>query len=673
MYRKTVLFVLFFVLALSFQSIIVNGEYMVTEQEVNLSGDPSLIGATNVNVNNLSSSVQDTVVARWNRDMEDNVREGVFYGPIHEVTEFQYNYNNPSIVSNSDTLDSIYVNEKYYYLIIGTYLHITEKMVMNGASRFWIDIPAKPEPILAPCINGQYYGGRQQEWAFSYIKIGCPKDSGDYIWSTQSIYGYSTGGHFYVLMNVPLFPSIDHGVNDSYPIRIIYYLAYTKAPSIYLTGERLGRPEEDLSYRYINSLENNTFQRLGGGYGGNTNDTRIWYDHFTIMHKKYIDITFVDIIDGDDEYSIQNQSGVNFTYLPWDVSFGYSFIFEEGIGEGGVFGTTHSLVPNATIAYSQVLNKSSVVNDSYISAYLPFISQEPMVLESVTFNIFNFAGGAVPEFNDSTQTDVVNWTTDEYMDFLLVSSFKKVDVSTVTTDLEIRITIKIKNFWNGTFLHYIQDSVRDLAPVIIANNDSGDLFSYNTNIQSGVSLTSGQWNQISLRGDGLAYTVRYFPVSMYVGTNVFYIKGYDNRSTTVVVDQESYWDLAMEEFGQIGVKDWKFGTNIGHVVKGMQYLFQNGIQKVWSALETVYGWIESGLTKLMKGIQTVVDGLKDIGRIIYSWIQSFIGFLTNVYNFVKERTVPILQILFLVLVGTLALYVIGIGGKITLAIGGETE
>jgi hypothetical protein len=388
---------------------------------------------------NLNNDTQDlrTTISEWQRDLNVNVMpNGTYWGSYFSPSKFANSYKptwyeNRALITPSYMIDpdpgSTWTHKDYYldyarysYCLVASHFNWSRQVLMNGASEWWVRLPVAPQSIEATYgITMAIFSGVSNNASDVYLMTDYRSNNTmirpaihemtpqDYI--IYQFRGAQSGDPLYSagLMHQPVSFLVGDGVigNDY----------------IYLKINSVLKPETDyiiaLAWRMPVLLSNDCLYTY---WAGDTNLSGRW------SHMMY------------SEFDLTCQSpGVYFQYdmvevgnktidLPLD--FGWSFIFTEGIGAGGLFGKKISFQSNATLILYPFFNTSRA-GYQHMSFLFPFISTQNLTVEpeihqaigspqgygpAFPHHVWGFGGAAIYEFDTNI------WYN--YTDFILFSS-----------------------------------------------------------------------------------------------------------------------------------------------------------------------------------------------------------------------------------------------------------
>lgn len=326
--------------------------------------DP-LFDEVNDPINILEADVADTVIQQWQDDLGDAMPNGTFYGPLFRTSEFEHNGEAAWFPTSDDKSEG-----QFTYLIFSAHFNLTPQQVMSGASEFWLRLPFAPDAVEAD---------------FGLTLAVFEGEDNSSLVTLPTTYEAPTSGRYQEIMAAR--PTIDGRIPDMMVQHSWWNMADNEAPTpgtsilgydpyyeahaaggrLYLKCDMLLRPGTDYvisaAFRWMPQVPLRTFWATAEYPTGNT----------SVLNTCLVDI------EGDVFTLLANRS------MSLGLDMDWSFVFTQGVGQGGLFGKTINVERGSHIQLFPYTNVS-LAGTQYPSFVLPFIGVDPVEVHPQIYN-----------------------------------------------------------------------------------------------------------------------------------------------------------------------------------------------------------------------------------------------------------------------------------------------
>ena len=354
---------------------------------VEFESDP-LFDEVNDPINIDNATVDDTVIGEWRRDLGDDMPNGTYYGPLFSPALFKHNLN-PTYARNESAGGQ---EGRFTYTMLSSQFNLNTQKIMAGASEWWVRIPVHPDSI-----DG-YFG----------IVLNIFKDVDNA--SSVQIYGnYTT---MMVMRDLRPRAVLSMGGNDYMPDYIIGYDMVSRdgmrivEDRIYLRVNAVLEPSIDyvlsILFRMKKDSDLKTYWITAESPAGRWTAIDIAE---MMIHKAVGPEIYTELLDHQ------------ITEIPLDLD--WSFVFVEGVGQGGLFGINIHIPANTTLSFYPTVIVDLQDLGQYLSFCFPFISDEsvnvtPQIYTATGFDDWTFENGD-PYFYPELDYEV-SLTEDAFID-----------------------------------------------------------------------------------------------------------------------------------------------------------------------------------------------------------------------------------------------------------------
>jgi len=507
-------------------------------------------------------------------------------------------------------------------------VNFSAKEIMNGASSFWVKVPMAYDDKLFNVTNFDepyYLPSTLQSFINDFLIYASDTvlvDSSIYL---RFDYIITPNTNYTFTFRVPFF------YWDVSLISSNGYYEPSITPKLLLTDEKVYEYDNS-NYAFLTS--NNSFDIYG-----TTN------------------MSSPDYADYD---------GVSSFALPPSISLGYSFIFSNGIGLGGLFGKSYP-VTNYTSVYTKstsfiMMTKITHNNTSgdYVSIMIPFYSITPIHLVRAFIEIWNPLHGKFASVSTSDSYTISN----NYSGFFLFTfPLTLTTYSPPNEGIPAVVVLAISNSLDSlgsiTFLH---TSNNNISSVNVLGDKSGfyanvslyndydfvwgltpttysDLDVYNYIYYDFIcyaETTGEKWAWIWHNATGGIQYDYVFRQKIYVPITIYTITNGDTGATVYRgIDGNAYKErltnlgLMNSDINDDGEEDWI--TTLAKSIK-------TGIMSIHNGLKKAYGYI-------MVGLQEIAKGLYRLGELVINSFMKFWGVLESIVAFIEDNVLNILELL----------------------------
>jgi len=513
------------------------------------------------------------------------------------------------------------------FLELGFTANFSAKEIMNGVSSFWVKIPVVYDAELFSRTLGAGINTLQDIQSF----IG-----GLLVHSPQTIV---VGSSIYVNFHYIVEPEKDYVFMFRLPlihwdVSEIPYEGYYNpeiAPRILITDEKVCK--NDSSYYGFLSTDTS-----GGGF-----------------YASYSTFDGVSLID-----------------LPSSISLGFSFVFTNGVGLGGLFGRSYPVLPyNCTIFPSPPLflantTKFSITTilshdntNAYPSIVIPFYSINSVYLVSAEIIIHDQSIADFSGSRNSTYSVRNNYSGMFILSFPNLLVFK----TTASEGLLVNIYLEVQNSIGSvgaiTFLHTRSDDILNQA-VSFWGADylywnyygfNGSWWQKNTPLDKldevkfiyydfvcYAEMKSGQWAWVWHNSTGGVQYDYVFRHKIYVPVTVYRIITSEGGEGVVYATTEgNIFDDYPDANTSTEIK-YDSGGDDSNWLISLAKGIKKGILGLWDGLKKVYGYI-------INGIHALGDALYKLGELVVNSLMKFWGVLESIVAFIEDNVLNILELL----------------------------
>lgn len=593
--------------------------------EVELRPDPSF---SNINVvNNLGEDTIDDIVStidQWRVDLGNDAPNGTYYGTLLRGSAFDHDRYRPYWLPKDDYA----ATGRFSYVMLSAHFNFSSQVLISGCSEWWMKVP-----VLATSI----------EWSEG-LKLAIWRDATDlelagfdtrlyysnYIHVRPSYNGYVPDD---ILVWVP--PNYQNHYGD--PLAEGNGDLHVVNNSVYVKCHAVLRPERDYIFSFYFRLPSaGTLKTL-------------WTTAESPAGRS-TRLAFAD-------YKISSNWGANHTYLhnmtdqeivDIGMDLDWSFIFTQGIGQGGMFGLSVEIENNTRINTYPFFN--TTVSDSldgtiHMSFMMPWISTDTF---NMTFRVSNMWDEGVSggydyphwEFEPDPPDPLAQtfeWSSDQqwdYRDFALFSTnwtldFDGIDYPFTENDrYNVGVTWVFHNAGNLTLLCYDveRQDVNWNQVTPFPNNTTTWPFArnsiYNGNDYSSYYLeygiyvssrgTHGEWAIRTQTTSGKMIYTHCFPSRIHLSKSEYHIRA--GGKSVDLSPTEQAWQDAKDLWAD------------GHKLRAIVSAIRATVLSVWEGYDTVKGWISDGLS-------SVWGAMKELGEWIYT---NLVSFFEKIVNFVDD-------------------------------------
>lgn len=504
---------------------------------------------------------------------------------------------------------------------VGFTANFSAKEIMNGASSFWVKIPVVFDDSL---FNLSTFYPHHMMTLQPFI-------NGFFVHSPQTIV---VGSSVYVNFHYIIQPETDYEFLFRFPIHywspslIPVYGNYdhTISPKVLLTDEKV-------------SVNDNSF------YSWLTTDKPLG-DYMTSP-------------------SYDDFDGVSITQLPSSVSLGFSFIFTNGIGIGGLFGRSYNIVPYSPLSYStgdntefKIVSRISHdgVSGRNVSIVIPFYSIDPVYLVRAEVFIYNSSHARFGMLH----TDAYNISNNYSGMFIFSFPSALTLLSPPSAGIPVAIYLYVRNSIGSvgsiTFLHSSNlnaSAIPDISgtslyfdDTLIFNYYAYDVFSWHLDKDT-VSLSrfmyydfvcysemkDGMWAWVWHNASGGVQYDYVFRQKIYVPITIYNVTNGDTGETVYVGTNGYLYDnwISVPEKEDSGDSDYDWIAKLSDGIK-------RGIEWLWNGMNKMSGYI-------IDGIQALGEALYKLGELVVTSLMKFWGILQSIVAFIEDNILNILELL----------------------------
>ena len=535
----------------------------------------------------------------WNKDFE-TIPQGIYLGQTIA----------PQIIDTG-------LRQKYTptFIEIESQVIFTSNEILNGCSDFWFMLPIFFDPAI---INQSFL-----EYSFFYFNDN---------W-TYANEIYYNNNHIYARFNFIILPDLEYNIRARIP------LVYWTIPDI----------------------------QTKGFYGENTLKMLITAENVgnsTSYENNYKFLTAETEADYFNSYAdYQGFSSISIIQLPKNITFGYSFIFIRGIGQGGFFGKTYPIREKAAVpignvsqfSFNAYMDFDPAMPDRYVSIKIPFDSINELYVYSITFFIDkNFPIGLFYAGPGDLRVSNTFLSQSTYKDFIIASSTIPFTANNSyppgVYPIVIQILVSSNNNMPGSIglLHNINDNITSRVMGYRYDQNSDFKLMY-FDITNYGSFTTGQWAYIitdQKTGD-LLYT-KAFQTKIYVPVHIYevVIENPDGSTTTIYAGQDRLeYEAISGQYQVLGYDDDQ--GSMSDMAKFLLLVCKAS----YTGLNSLYGFIRDSF-------QVIYDTLLIIGEITVNAVISLNQLIRSISAFLEENLLSILELMFLSIGPTIALFML---------------
>ena len=503
---------------------------------------------------------------------------------------------------------------------VGFTANFSAKEIMNGASSFWVKIPV-------------VYDAELFNFTFSrrphYLEDVQSFIDGVLVHSPQTVI---VGFSIYVYFHYIIQPYTDYDFMFRLPLNYWStslipsngYYDPNISPRILLTGEKVC-PDDGSYYSIL------TINVSAGGVGATTWLTNSSYDDF---------------------------DGVSFTPIPSSISLGFSFLFTNGIGLGGLFGRSYNIQPYSS-SYDTRFEMAVIISHNNVKAYpsiiVPFHSIDSVFLANAKLLIRNTSHAG---FGLAGLNDIGHYTVSNSYDGMFIFSFGNLTLHSPPNEgipaiLYLNVRNSVDSIGAISFLH--NSNISNSATTYVSSYVEGASlynfygfggFSWYSEVENVsfsqfiyydfvcyAEMKSGQWTWIWHNATGVVQYDYVFRQKIYVPVTIYNIT---NGATgeTIYVGTNGFlynsWIKVFEKEDSGGSDDDWLTKMFKGIKRGIQFLY-NGMNKM-------YGYI-------IDGIQALGEALYRLGEIVVTSLMKFWGVLESIVAFIEDNILNILELL----------------------------
>jgi len=748
-----------------------------------------------------TSSVR-TEIDVWERELGTAVTDGSYVGPIFESSLFEIDYkpyrDNTTFefsgwttqereLSNQsygvwftaphrvDFTRTIQTPERRSVLTITTNVTFTNRMIMSGATEFWVRLPIHPDCVdfneIQPTVA--FF----QATSIDYTKLWTANDYTIVYDPWELKTAFYPNGTVHMIPQMP--GSIRHDLGGQMALSSMYNgntpNLLARVSSDYVTDDSIyahvyGTVEPNTQYLVVAMCMLKSKPRIYI-----TEDDLCSNERST--HIKLTDLDFTSQIFSWADWGIDTASRnlvkaettpytqsigspypfqrtapqspttayVNTTFeAPIDPSF--SFIFKSGRGDYGMFGQKVHFDPTDSFVFYKEMEPLFI--DRYPSVMIPFISNMPIIVNltvcllnssydttgpsDVLYNKFEphlVYDDKWSRFGYPASSDKSGWLKPwwwqapynmTYTDYILFTVPWKVSSNQISTPFVIKVMVTFAEAADVTFMFSTFNTgdgdswILDTGPVPVDSTNAYGLLSgpptyqqapylymqqnafyvyrdvMNTNIIteyypykdsenvleyggnavylneyklspqdmndntifqyrlfSSVQFTEGLWHELVTSSDGYQYATHFFQRRVAIGVIDLWVDTTNNQS----VHQQPWYSDALNKWNLAYQSLTKWD-----ILNAIKYGVEGAISFLWNGLKAFIGVIVGFFKK-------VWEGLKGIGKFIYSVLTSFIGDILSIIGDLANSFERILEVSLYIIAILIFMWVVAWGGK----------
>ena len=506
------------------------------------------------------------------------------------------------------------IRQKYYptFIEIESQVTFTSNEILNGCSDFWFMIPL----IFNPAIINE-----------SFLEFSSFFFNDNWTYANEI---YHNNNHIYARFNYLILPDIPYNIRAIlplvyWPISAISNRGYypDNTISLLVTAENVGN-----STSYENNYKILTAATESDYFGVmNFNDFNLFQSVSTIL-------------------------------LPQDITFGFSFMFLRGIGQGGLFGRTYpirekaNIITNCTVfSFTSFIDFDPAMPNRYLSVKIPFDTLSPLYVFQIRFFIIKqYPIGLFQGINLANTFS----PQDTYQDFIIASStvqfHPNISYPAGVYPIEIHLFVSSNSTAPGSIglLHNFNENLANR--VLLYRYDQAS--KYNVmyfDITNYAAFTTGQWTYIitdKKTGD-LLYTKAY-QNKIYVPIHIYEIvvENPDGSTTTIYTSQnQSEYEFLRDQYAVLGYDNDKDSLS------DLARFLLLACEMSYNGLNSLYGFIRDSF-------QVIYDTLLIIGEITVNAVISLNQLIRSITAFLEENLLSILELMFLTIGPTIALFML---------------
>lgn len=616
-----------------------------TEIQIDLRPDPAFSDIMNRQELG-NGSIPTSTIDHWQNDLGGDFPNGTYYGTLFEGSAFEVTKFRPYWYPYDQTAST----GRFSFAMLSGHFNFTARTIMSGASEWWLKVP-----ILASSVEVS---------AGIYLAIFEGASDLDQIQFDEQPYGNkyfhirpSWNGHVpddFVFYYFPDWvdhrgdPAFDHsGAGD----------LYVNNDHVYLRVHSILRPETDyvISIAFRLPEEGSLTTLWTGAESPAGRETRIcWADYL------------ITDIDSNDTYAF-NMTGQEIVDIDMDLD--WSFIFTEGVGDGGLFGFRFEVVNGTTLYTYPFLNttvdpaKDGLIHPSFM---LPWVSDDEFEINFYVSNMLDEGKIGPQDFHhwqfepdgDNPTSQTFTWWPDinyTYRDFALFSvnwtlDFDNIDYPFTDEDrYNVRLGYTFLNSGNLTLLCYDIDRPTidwsDIEPwhdnsttwpwarpFIFDSSDYG-VFTLNYGIFNSAYGTEGEWAQVQQNTTtGRKIFTYHFPNRIDLSPMEWTIKQKDSEDA--MSPAEVAWQESYELWGK------------GHKFRAIAQAFKATAMTIWEGGTRIVAFIHDGISDLWEGMKALGEWLwtsmVSLYETIVSFFEDLVDILVDMWDVVKYLVSPLI-------------------------------
>jgi len=501
------------------------------------------------------------------------------------------------------------------YLEVQENIEFTSTEIINGCSEFWIRYPI--------VWNPDYYDSNR-DWV---IVI-----NDDWIECSNV---FQKGSSVYAKINAIIVPDI------TYRIKLMIPMIFWEIPEVALNG----------FYRGITGNIEITGENIANSSGTGC---------YSLLTSEYL---------GDPRTSSfttrSNRS------LPDGITFGISFIFTKGIGNGGLFGRSYTVMSNADVRPITFGNKYTLLvietilpyetgyGAGYISIMIPFSSLSPITLLWASVDI---SGDHFTGYPSDFGYYEINEDYEGFFIFTMPNSGSFVSGNDINLEITLSVRNSIDQVGSISLLHnsgsvqigrnkYAYDGEIFLTgydlKTDIENVELSSFYEYDAVAYS--SLTSGTWAYATpTETNNVFQYTKVFRTKIYVPITIYeIIKENKDGSTTTIYSgyNKTDYEKGLVEYGVVGF------DKPSDPFKSLGSQFINAVKSIWDGVKVMYGFI-------LDGLQIVYDSMLKLGEITVNSFLKLEQILKSITAFIQDNIINILELIWIMIAPLTTLFLI---------------
>jgi len=645
-----VLVVVFLLVSSIGPAVIVKG---ATEREVEVRLEPDPVFEDVTDPNNIGrdrTTNYTTTLDVWRNDLGSDFQNGTYYGTLFPGSSFEFRFK-PYWIPDQDARGG--TAGRYSHVLLSSHFNFSSRIIMNGATEYWLKVPVLAQSI--EMSHGLYLAIWKDKTDLDQVRF----DERTF-WSNQ----------------VHTRPAYDGKVPDDlvgyYPPDWVDHIGdpltegsgdlFVRNDHVYVKVHSVIQPFRDYVVAFYFRLpqDGSLVTLFSTAESPAGNDSRICFADYRIVDNWHDNHTYQHIVTGQEVVDL-------------NLDLDWSWIFTEGMGEGGLFGVQVEITNTTTLATFPFMNTTVDTDPGgtddrlYPSFMLPWISEDTF---NMTFTVANlrpegvFGGwefhhwqftpnGVDPDDATFTWSADVGWN---YTDFALFSVNWTLDM---TSDFpfeeddqwNVRVDWNFHDRGNLTLLCYDKD-----RPEV----DWGDVSEFETNstkwpfcrpyvwdtdtlgisyLEYGIMVSAwaseDTWKIRTQTSSGQDVFTHYFPHRVYLSS--LRLEVCDSNNERVEESQPEF--LTVWEHAQDLWAEGEYIKSIGTAIRAVALA-------IWDGSSRIYGWLKDGLSSIWEGMKALGNWIATKLLAFYDWITDFFedlwDLIVDFWETAKYLVAPIL-------------------------------